>query len=168
MLLQNTHLCLDFLDEVLQSVLETPNVNPTFRLWLTTEVHPKYPINLLQASIKYTFEPPQGVKAGLKRTYTNTSQEQLDYSNLPQWKPLLYCIAFLHTTVQERRKFGPLGWNIPYEYNQGDYNASTQYVMNMLDALDLKKVCTSSVRAFEDIYVCMHFCMLCMKLTYLL
>ena len=27
------------------------------------------PINLLQSSIKYTAEPPQGVKAGLKRTY---------------------------------------------------------------------------------------------------
>ena len=139
-LLQNTHLALDFLDELLESVLETEKIHDNFRLWLTTEVHPKYPINLLQASIKFTFEPPQGVKAGLKRTYTNTSQENLDYSNLPQWKPMYYTVAFLHTTVQERRKFGPLGWNIPYEYNQGDFNASSQYVMNMLDELDLKKV----------------------------
>ena len=139
-LLQNTHLALDFLDELLANVLETENMDDSFRLWLTTEVHPKYPINLLQASIKYTFEPPQGVKAGLKRTYTNTSQENLDYSNLPQWKPMYYTVAFLHTTVQERRKFGPLGWNIPYEYNQGDFNASSQYVMNLLDNLDLKQV----------------------------
>ena len=139
-MLQNTHLGLDFLVELLTTVHDTENVHESFRLWLTTEVHLKYPINLLQASIKYSFEPPQGVKAGLKRTFTDISQEELEYSNLPQWKPLLYTVAFLHTTVQERRKFGPLGWNIPYEYNQGDLNASKQYVMNMLDDLDLKIV----------------------------
>lgn len=95
---------------------------------------PAFNLNMLQKIIILL-----GVRAGLLRTYTTMNQDMLDYNDQPQYIPLIYAISFLHTVVQERRKFGPLGWNIPYEFNSADWLASCMFVQNHLDDIDPKR-----------------------------
>ncbi|CAJ0941089.1 unnamed protein product [Ranitomeya imitator] len=138
-LLQNCHLDLDFMDELLEIIETVAAVHETFRVWMTTEPHRQFPISLLQASIKFTNESPQGMRAGLKRTYTGITQNLLDGSRHPMWKPLLYSLAFLHSAVQERRRYTTRGWNIPYEFSSADFSASVQVIQNHLDECGVRK-----------------------------
>ena len=55
-------------------------------------------------------------------------QDMLDAVNRPDWRQLLFVLCYLHSVIQERRKFGPIGWNVPYEFNQSDLSACTQFL----------------------------------------
>lgn len=61
MLLQNCHLGLDYMNELIDFILEMESPHDNFRIWITTEPHNDFPISLLQMSIKFTYEPPQGI-----------------------------------------------------------------------------------------------------------
>jgi len=65
---------------------ETP-VHDEFRLWITCEPNPKFPLALLQRTIKVTNEPPKGVKAGLFKTFTTMiNQDFIDKIDHPSWR----------------------------------------------------------------------------------
>jgi len=135
-ILQNCHLGLGFMSQ-LEEILGDPAavIDPDFRLWLTGEPHPKFPIGLLQLAIKVTNEPPKGLKAGLHRTFTTIiNQDFMEKIDIDKWRTITYVICFLHSIVQERRKFGPLGWCVPYEFNNSDLEASLSFLEKHISA----------------------------------
>ena len=112
------------MEDFLANLYEQEGFDKNFRLFITALPEKTFPLGLLQMSTKVTNEPPPGLKAGVLKSYTVlVDQERLERVDTMQWRQLLFALCFMHSTVQERRKFGPLGWGIPYEYNNGDLTA---------------------------------------------
>ncbi|KAM9330540.1 dynein axonemal heavy chain 6 [Gastrophryne carolinensis] len=123
--LQNCHLAVSWMlpmEELIKSFTE-PNVSihENFRLFLSSMPSKTFPVTVLQNSVKVTNEPPKGLRANIRRAFTEITPAFFEEHLLGRkWRKVIFGICFFHAIIQERKKFGPLGWNICYEFNDSD------------------------------------------------
>jgi len=156
------------------SVIVAP-AHPNFRLWLSSEPTPQFPVSLLQASIKMTTEPPKGIRANMLRLYDLITADQFAQCTKPaKYKKLLFSLCFFHSILVERKKFQTLGWNVPYDFNDSDFMVCENLLSLYLDEYDetpwdaLKyliaqanyggRVTDSLDRRLLSVYVSQYFC----------
>jgi len=128
-MLLNCHLLASWL-RTLEKILEqTTKPHLDFRLWMTTDPTDAFPLGILQKCLKVVTEPPNGLKLNMRASFSKITDEQLEACPHYAFKPLVYVLAFFHAVVQERRKYGKVGWNVGYDFNESDFRVS----MNLMD-----------------------------------
>ena len=83
-----------------------------------------------------TIESPKGLKNNLKQNFgpggfiNRKTFESTEYG--PYYRRLLFSLGLIHALIHERKKFGPLGWNLPYEFNNSDLEVSMLQLQSVL------------------------------------
>jgi len=113
--------------------------HPNFRLFLSADPSNGIPIGILERSIKLTNEPPQGLLANLRRAFALFSKEDFEEKDL-KVRAILFGLCHFHAVMLERKKFGPMGYNMMYPFSNGDLRDSASVLYNYLEGSSAVKI----------------------------
>merc|ERR1719163_18865 len=133
-MLQNIHLmpswCIEL--EKRMDAFAAEGSHLTFRIFLSADSNKGIPIGILERSIKLTNEPPQGLLANLRRAFAQFNKEDFEDRDA-KVKAILFGLCHFHALMLERKKFGPLGYNMMYPFTTGDLRDSASVLYNYLE-----------------------------------
>merc|ERR550537_1930005 len=133
-MLQNIHL-MPMWCQSLEKTLDNYAIegsHPNFRLFLSADPSKGIPIGILDRSLKLTNEPPQGLNANLVRAFANFKKEEFEDRD-SKVKAIVFGLCHFHAVMLERKKFGPMGYNMMYPFATGDLRDSASILYNYLE-----------------------------------
>ncbi len=73
-------------------------------------------------------EPADGLKLNMQRIWSSIVNSTIpdERSHHSAYRPCVFVLSFLHAVLLERKKYGKIGWNIKYDFNDSDFNISRQ------------------------------------------
>lgn len=128
--LHHTPSFLPSLEAICDSLAKEASPPATFRLWITLQPSPTFPVSILHSSVVLMYEPPQGLRASMQASLSTSPLSDATFFNGPggpnawAWKPLLNSIIFLHAVLLERRAYSPRGFTAPYVFSAVELHIS--------------------------------------------
>jgi dynein heavy chain 1, cytosolic len=132
-LLKNVHLATQWLVQ-LEKKLHNIQAHSSFRIFLSMEINPKIPSNLLRLGRSFVFEPPPGIKANLIRTLSVIPATRMNRAPAERSR-LYFLLSWLHAITQERLRYVPLGWSKSYEFNESDLRCALDTIDVWIDTV---------------------------------
>eukprot|EP00069_Balaena_mysticetus_P018936 bmy_11721T0 len=103
--LQNCHLAVSWMlamEELIKTFTDSNIViKDTFRLFLSSMPSNTFPVTVLQNSVKVTNEPPKGLRANIRRAFTEMTPSFFEENILRRkWRQIIFGICFFHAIIQ--------------------------------------------------------------------
>ena len=73
----------------------------------------------------------------MRSTYFKINPTSLTDCPHPAFPTLVFVLAFFHAVVQERRKYGRVGWNVSYDFNESDFQVCMDILRTYLSKAHL-------------------------------
>ena len=142
--LQNLHLVPDFMPNLEQVISSLQNsdreMNIGFRLWISCLPENNILSSILVNSLKITVESPSGMKSNiLKLLKPQEKGWQYEHEQMSrvakeyEFTKLLMSLIHFHSIILERKNYGPIGWNIKYNFNESDFHISKNILKSNLE-----------------------------------